>query len=34
MKAVNTEWDIDENYEGDLDKLQFLPDKIGINEGE
>lgn len=32
MKATNIEWDIDD-YEGDLDVLQMLPDKIEIPEG-
>lgn len=29
MKAVNIEWDIDD-FEGDLDELQMLPNEIDI----
>ena len=30
MKAINIEWDIDEDYDGDLDVLQMLPNEIEI----
>lgn len=33
MRAVNIEWDIDENFDGDLDELQFLPDIMEIPNG-
>lgn len=29
MKAINIEWDIDD-FEGDLDELQMLPNEIDI----
>ena len=31
MKAINIEWDIDD-FEGDLDELQMLPNEINIPE--
>lgn len=33
MKAINIRWDIDEDYDEDLDTLQMLPDEIEIPEG-
>lgn len=30
MKAVNIKWDIDEDYDDDIDVLQMLPDEIEI----
>ena len=33
MKAINIKWDIDEDYDGDLDVLQMLPDEIDIPNG-
>lgn len=33
MKAINIRWDIDEDYDEDLDILQMLPDEIEIPEG-
>lgn len=32
MKATNIKWDLDD-FEGDLDELQMLPDEIEIPEG-
>lgn len=32
MKATNIKWDTDD-FEGDLDELQMLPDTIEIPEG-
>ena len=33
MKAINIIWDIDEDYDGDLDVLQMLPIEIEIPDG-
>lgn len=33
MKAINIKWDIDEDYDEDLDTLQMLPDEMEIPDG-
>ena len=33
MKAINIIWDIDEDYNEDLDVLQILPNEIEIPNG-